>query len=154
LRPGCPREGIGRLISRGLSAALAALVIDGGTAAYVHAQAAGPFPDVPLRTSPNDRSHVWAYVAMFTGVALIGGSFLLDEKADDTYEEYLVETDPGRIEQLYDQTTRYDRFAQASLLTGEALVLTGVYFRFIHRPKPSKLRLVLAPDRCALALRF
>ena len=129
------------------------LAIDASSAARALAQAAAPFPDIPI-SSASPRSHGWAYLAMAAGVALIGGSFLLGHEADDTYDEYLAATDPDQIESLYDRTVLYDRYAQASLLGGEALVVTGVYLRFIHRPKPARVGLDLRPDRCALALRF
>ena len=141
------------MIRRLVAVGMVCLAIDGSSAARALAQAAAPFPEVPVQPPPR-RSHFFAYLAMVSGVALIGGSFLLANKADDTYAEYLDATEPDEITDLYDQTVLYDRYAQASLLGGEALVVTGVYLRFIRRPKPAKVSLDLRPDRCALALRF
>ena len=42
-------------------------------AARAHAQAAAPFPVVPLET-PSPRRHLWAYASMVGGVGLIGFS--------------------------------------------------------------------------------
>jgi len=154
LLPGCPHEPARRLIRRFVAAGLVCLAIDGSSAARAFAQAAAPFPEIPLQPPGGGRTHGWAYLALVAGAAMIGGSFVLAEQADDTYGEYLAATDPGQIEELYDRTVVYDRAAQASLLTGEALVVTGLYLRFIRRPKPARIGLDLRPNRCALALRF
>lgn len=101
-----------------------------------------------------ERSHAWAYAALGGGVALVGGSLLFSRAADDAYDAYLHETDPGRIESHYDRAVLRDRFAVTSLLAGEALLVTGVYLRFLRHPRESRLRFALEPGRCALALRF
>jgi hypothetical protein len=132
---------------------MACLAIEGSSAARALAQAAAPFPEVPVDHTGGP-SYGWAYLAIVAGAAMIGGSFALANQADDTYDEYLEATDPDEIERLYDRTVLYDRYAQGTLLTGEVLVVTGVYLRFIRRPKPARLGIDLRPDRCALALRF
>ena len=103
---------------------------------------------------PPPRSHGWAYVALGSGAALIGGSFLLTREADDEYHAYQIETDPTRIERFYDRAGLYDRLASGSLITGEILLVTGVYLRFIQRPRESHLGLAVGPGRCAVSLRF
>jgi hypothetical protein len=123
------------------------------TAAGAHARAAEPFPVVPLET-PATRRHTWAYVTMAGGAALVGLSFSFSGKADDAYAAYLVSSDPVQIERLYDRAVANDHRAQASLLTGEALIAAGLYMRFIRRPGPSKVSLSLRPSRCALSYRF
>ena len=123
------------------------------TAARAHAQAADPFPVVPLET-PTSRRHTWAYVTLAGGAALVGLSFTFSRRADDAYAAYLVGTDPDEIQTLYDRAVRNDHRAQASLLTGEALIAAGLYLRFIRRPGPRKVSLSLEPSRCALAYRF
>jgi hypothetical protein len=122
-------------------------------AVCAHAQAAAPFPVVPV-APPAPRRHVWAYLTMLGGASLVGVSFSFSAKADDAYAGYLVSTDPDEIERLYDRTAMYDHRAQASLLTGEALIAAGLYLRFIRRPGPARVSLTVAPSRCALAWRF
>ncbi len=58
------------------------------------------------------------------------------------------------VERLYDRTVRYDRFSSASLLTGEALIATGVWLRFLRRPAASRVHLSLSPRRCSVTLSF
>jgi hypothetical protein len=120
-------------------------------AACASARAAGPFPEQVIEPAPAP-SHTWAYVALTGGVGLIGLSFVLADKGNDTYAEYEAETDPARIDALYDRTERYDRLASASLIGGELLVATGLYLRFLRRPTP--MRVAIGPTRCAIALRF
>jgi hypothetical protein len=126
-------------------------------AAGASAQAAHSFPEVPV-TETQRGSHGWAYATLFTGAALIGVSFPLSSHADDLYDQYLVATDPGEIERLYDSTNRYDWYARGALVGGELLVASGLYLRFLRHPrpaaKPSSVGLVVTPNRCALAWRF
>lgn len=122
-------------------------------AARAHAQAAAPFPVVPTEP-PAKRGHAWAYLTMVGGAALVGFSFVFSDRADQAYEEYLVSTDPEQIEVLYDRAVRNDHYAQASLLTGEVMIATGIYLRFVRRPAPKRVSLMIAPSRCALAWRF
>ena len=67
-------------------------------------------------------------------------------------------TDPAEIERLYDRTARYDWYARGALIGGEALVATGLYLRFVRRPRAARttatLDLSVGPARCALAWRF
>ena len=122
-------------------------------AARAHAQAADPFPVVPLETQAS-RGHTWAYVTLAGGAALVGLSFTFSHKADDAYAAYLISTDPAEMQSLYDRAEGNDHRAQASLLTGEALIAAGLYLRFVRRPGPGKVSLSLEPSRCALAYRF
>jgi len=140
---------------RGAGALLAFLLL----APHV-ALAAGnaPPPSSPFETVPLDtvkpRSYLGAYVCMFAGAALVGGSFVIQNKADHTYDAYLVATDPDEIEALYQQTLTYDRWGRATLLGGEALVVAGLYLRFLHHPASRQLQLAVTPQRCALSVRF
>jgi hypothetical protein len=126
-------------------------------AAGASAQAAHSFPEVPV-TETAHGSHRWAYATLLSGVTLIGVSFPLSAHADDLYDQYLVATDPGEIERLYDDTNRFDWYARGALISGELMVATGLYLRFLRNPKPaskpSTLGLVVTPTRCALAWRF
>ena len=123
------------------------------TAACAMARAAEPFAEVPM-PPPDRRSHLLAYSSLVTGAGLIGASFVFAHHADDAYGDYLVATDPDRIEDLYDRTIAYDRLARGSLLTGEALIATGLYLRFLRAPRPQRLSLDLGPRTCALSVRF
>src|SRR5262245_35458580 len=116
-------------------------------------QAVEPFPTVPLEI-PEKHSHWVAYVAMLSGAGLVGASFAFTHKADQSYGDYLVSTDPDQIEVLYDRAAHYDHLSQASLLTGEALIATGLYLRFIRRPPSKKVAFSIEPTRCAVSFRF
>ena len=131
-------------------------------AAGADAPAASPFPVVPTRAE-DARPHRLAWATAAAGVALVAVSFPLAAEADDRYAAYLAETDPARIEERYQATRSMDRWARGSLIAGQVLLATAVYLRFVHdggpdrtdtRPGAGALRLHVAADRCALALRF
>jgi hypothetical protein len=122
-------------------------------AARALAQAASPFPEVPLPV-PAQRSYTWMAVSFVSGAALIGASFGLADAGDRRYADYLRATDPGRITDLYDDAVLFDRFSTASLVAGEVLIATGIYLAFLRRPLPSRLDMVLEPSRCGVSLRF
>jgi hypothetical protein len=139
---------------RGVAAALAITVCWlWSSAVCAHAQTAATFPEVPLG-QPASSTHGWAYACMAAGVGLVGGSFLIAERADDTYQEYLDATNPQRIEELYDRTLFYDTLSRAALLSGEALVAAGLYLRFVRRPPQHRLSLALTSRRCIVTVRF
>ncbi len=132
---------------------LVALLAGGlGVRAAGAADEAG-FPEIPLPPPPH-ASHLWAYTALAGGAALLGASFAFSRRADATYDEYLAATDPTAIDRLYDRTTRYDHYASASLLSGEALVAAGLYLRFLRGPHGGRAHLVLGARACALSLRY
>jgi len=112
-----------------------------------------PFPEVPLESS-QPRSHAWAYAALGAGAALVGLSFVLDRRADRTYEDYLHQTDPAEIDRLYRRTVFQDRLSTGSLLSGQGLLVLGVYVRFLRGPHPGGADLALGPARCAVSYRF
>ncbi|NOT35198.1 MAG: hypothetical protein HOP12_13710 [Candidatus Eisenbacteria bacterium] len=133
---------------------LLALVSIFDRAAGADAPAAVPFPVVALDSAPA-RPNGWAYASLLGGAALIGSSFYFTGRANSHYDDYLRETDPARIESLYDTTLRNDAYARSSLIAGEALIATGLYLRFIHRPHSgARLQWSIAPTRCAIAFRF
>lgn len=140
---------------RRTAATLAAILVlqQLAPAARAHAQAAEPFPVVAVQT-PARRSHTWAYLTMAGGAGLVGLSFVFSGKGDDAYEAYLASTGQAEIQTLYDRAQRYDHRAQAALLTGEALLATGLYLRFIRRPATSRVSLSMGSTRCALSYRF
>ncbi len=140
-----------RLTAASLAASL--LISSVHPAACAAAQAAGPFQEVPLAT-PRAPSYRWAYASLLAGASLVGVSFAITDRANQSYADYLRATDPGEVRRLYDEAERYDHLSAAALLTGEALVATGVYLRFLHRPTPKRLSLTLDPGRCAVSLRF
>ncbi len=134
-------------------AAAALLTLQLATAAGALAQAARPFPVVPLPAAAR-YPHRAAWACLASGAALVGASFALAGEADRRYDAYLSASEPARIADLYDQTTRLDRLASGSLLAGEGLVVVGVYLRFIRRDPASRLHATLAPSRCAVSLSF
>ena len=134
-----------------LRAVLASLVVTG--AACAQARAALAFEVMPRPAQPH-RPHVAAYACLAAGAGLIGASFPLTATADRRYAEYLSETDPGAIEGRWSASVRADHVATGSLLAGEALLVTGVWLRFIHRPHDSRVSLRVGPARCALACAF
>lgn len=122
-------------------------------AARAHAQAADPFPEVPLPVPPK-HSNTWALVSFASGATLIAASFGIADAADRRYADYLRATDPARIEDLYNDAVLFDRISSASVLTGEVLIAAGVYLAFLRHPVPSRLGLALEPSRCVVSLRF
>jgi hypothetical protein len=142
-----------RLSARWVSALALVLTAELTSAACVSAQAAAPFPVVEIQ-QPRRQSHFFAYLVIGSGAALVGGSFVLSQEADDAYAAYLRETDPAQIEHFYDRAVTFDKLASASLATGEILFVTGIYLRFIKQPRDSRLGLVVGPGRCGLSLRY
>ncbi len=140
---------------RVVAAVLAAGIFLGplSTAACAGAQAADPFPSVAGET-PAHVSHRWAYASMLGGAGLVGLSFVLTDRANRVYADYLQATDPAEVTRLYDEAQRYDRWSATSLLTGEALFAAGVWLRFLHRPAPRRVSLEVEPTRCVVSLRF
>ena len=131
-----------RFVAARLAAALALAAAPGGVAL-----AAGPFQEVPL-PPPVHTSHTWSNLTLIAGAGLIGASFALSRRADESYDAYLLATDPDRIGDLY------DRLSSGSLLAGEAFLAAGVYFRFLTPPHGAHASLQLTPRRCGLSLGF
>ncbi len=117
------------------------------------AQTAAPFPVVEVET-PHPQPHLGAYLMLGSGAALIGASFLIADHANVAYDAYLRETDPANIETLYDRAVMDDRLSSTSLISGELLIVGGLYWRFLRPAHSSRLSLGLGPSRCALSLRF
>jgi len=134
-------------------ALLALVALQTTPAARALAQAAAPFPVVPIE-NPKPRRHTWAYLSMTAGAGLVGLSFVFSGRADDAYNAYLVSSDVSEIETLFDRAVHNDHVSQASLFTGEALIATGLYLRFIRRPAPRRVSLSVMPSRCAVSFRF
>ncbi len=134
-----------------LRAALLGLALTGAVCA--HARTAFAFEIVP-RQQPPRASHRAAWVCVLGGVGLVAASFPLADAADRRYAEYLNESDPRRIGSRWDRSVTADRVASGALLSGEALLAAGVYLRFVHGAHASRVSLVAAPGRCALACSF
>ena len=122
-------------------------------AACAARQAAGPFEPVPIEP-PARASHRLAHGSLLAGAGLVGLSFALTDRANRSYDRYLASTSPAEIGRLYDDAVRFDRLSAASLLTGEALIVTGIWLRFLRRPAPQRVALTVGTRRCAVALRF
>ena len=139
-----------------LAALLLAVMVAGApmSAVCAHAQAASPFEVIPVEPRPQ-RSYRAAWITAAAGAGLVALSFPLAHEADRRYELYLGETDVSAIDARFDATTRMDRLASAALLTGEALLATAVWLRFVHRPSASNpVTFEVEPSRCAVSLRF
>src|SRR5690349_1591016 len=95
-----------------------------------------PFEVVP-RPASEHSSHRLAWIAAATGAVLIGASFPLANEADRRYAVYLTETDVSRIDERFQATAHMDRLASGTLLTGEGLLATAVWLRFLHAPRAS-----------------
>lgn len=141
------RRGAGLLLASLLLAPPAAFGADTGQ------PTPSPFETVPL-SNAEPRSYLGAYACLFAGAVLIGSSFVIQDKADETYDDYLAATDPAEIDALYSRTVTYDRWGRVTLLGGEALVVAGLYLRFLHRPASRSLELAVSPQRWALRARF
>ena len=123
------------------------------TAVCAQAQTAGPFPEIRVESIPG-RSHVLAYASVLVGAGLVVESFDLAHRANRAYDDYLAGTDPRELERLYDRTVHYDHLSSGAIITGEILVATGIYLRFLRRPAGSRLGLSLESRRCVLAWSF
>lgn len=141
----------GRLIAAGLAAVPWLGIVE--PAVCARAQAAAPFPEVEVVREVH-RSHLLADLTMVAGAGLIGASFLLRDRANHLYSDYLSTTDPRRIESLYDRTVRTDRLSSGALISGEVLVATGLYLRFLRRPTADRVAFSVLPERCAVSFRF
>ncbi len=142
---------------RSMAAILAAIVVSGGltpptSAGAARSVAASAFETVPL-PAPANSSHRAAYASLIGGFGLMGASFTLAHRADRAYDRYLAAVDPGEIERAYDESSRNDRLSSAALISGEVLVATGIYLRFVRHPR-SRLALSALPGRCAIAYSF
>jgi heme A synthase len=134
-----------------LHAALVGVLVTGAVCAP--ARAAFAFEVVPRLVEPR-RPHAAAYACALAGAGLIGASFPLADDADRRYRTYEREADPTRIAGRWDATVRADRLASGALLTGEALLATAVWLRFLQRPGEHHVALEVAPARCAVSCSF
>ena len=100
------------------------------------------------------RSQCAAWACALAGAGLVGASFPLTTAANRRYDEYLRETAPDAIAGRWNSSRRADRIASGSLLAGEALLATGTWLGFVHRPHERTVALELGPARCALSCRF
>jgi hypothetical protein len=117
------------------------------------AEEAPPFERIRV-PQPEKKSYIGSYLTMATGLGLVIAAFPLRDHADEAYEQYLTATEPDEIESFYDEATRYDNFATASMLTGEALLVLGIYLRFLREPAPGRLGFRCNHERVALSLKF
>ena len=134
-----------------LRASVAGLLI--AQAACAHAPAAFAFEVVP-RPAEVHRPHRAAWACAIAGAGLLAASFPLTHAADERYHEYMVETDPSRLDGRWDASVRADRIATGSVLAGEVLLATATWLGFVHRPHEQRLALEVGPARCALSCRF
>ena len=86
---------------------------------------------------PPQPNYTKAYVSMAGGLALTIGSFFVAEGADRAYQDYLLGTDPQGMQDDFNQSVSLDRLASAMLITGQAGLILGIYWRFIKRTPQS-----------------
>lgn len=134
-------------------AGLLALPLAAVSAAAPPEPAAEPFPIVVL-PAPPARSHRGAWITLAAGAGLLAGSFVIHERANRSYQEYLDSTDPARLDELYDRATSLDRLSGGALIGGELLLATGIYLRFLRGPGTARLSLAARPGRVAAQWRF
>lgn len=115
--------------------------------------AAEPFPVVVV-PAPPERSHRGAWIALAAGAGLVAGSFVLHERANRSYRDYLHSGDPAELDLLFDRATSLDRWSGGTLIAGEVLLATGVYLRFLRGPGTSRFSLAAAPGRVSAQWRF
>ncbi len=152
------RRRVTALLLAGL-ANLAAHVAAGAPAPAASSFTADTLPpaafEVLPRVAPPARPHRLFWTLGAGGAALIATSFPLARAADRRYDEYLAETDPSQLDVRFHATQRQDRLASASLWTGEAMLVTAVWWRFVREPRTEpRVTLAVEPTRCAVSLRF
>ena len=86
--------------------------------------------DLPKPAPPPSSSifkRKWfAWTMVGVGALLTGGAVVLRDEADRSYERYLDASDPRVIEDEYDRTLRYDRYAAGAIGGGQFLFVTGI----------------------------
>jgi len=115
------------------------------------ADTASPFEVVPRSVTPR-HSMKWSWITAIAGAALVGASFPLADEADRRYDAYLKETDVNRLDERFHATQRMDRLASGALLTGESLLATAVWLRFVRADR--RVALDVRTDRCTVAVSF
>jgi len=84
-----------------------------------------PKPGAP--PSPSLFKRKWfAWTMVGVGALLTGGAVVLRDEADRSYERYLDASDPRVIEEEYDRTIEYDRYAAGALGGGQGLFVLGI----------------------------
>ncbi len=141
-----------------LAALLVAVLASGAPAGTAWAQAsaapadtASPFEVVPRAATVRESTR-WSWITAIAGAVLVAASFPLADEADRRYDAYLTETDVTRIDERFRATQRMDRIASGTLLTGEGLLATAVWLRFMRGER--HVAFDVRTDRCALAVRF
>ena len=140
-----------RILAATLAALLALLPLS--TAAAESTPAAEPFPIVPLPAPPS-RPYGMAWLALGAGAGLLAGSFVMHERANRSYRDYLDSTEPADLDRLYDRTLTLDRTSGAMLIAGEVMLAAGIYLRFLRTPRPARLTLAIEPARLAARWSF
>jgi hypothetical protein len=118
---------------------------------------APPAPALHAELKPQPRSKTRAWIAIGSGAALSIGSFFVARAADQAYDDYLGETDPGNLEDHYQDAKTLDRMSAGMLIAGQAAIALGIYWGFIQRPKEAPVRTFgiapdLAPGRAGVAI--
>jgi hypothetical protein len=117
------------------------------------ARAAEPFPVVEMHEAKRP-SHRLAYATLLASAGLIAGSFSLGERANHLYDDYHQAIDPAEVDRLWNRTVHYDRLSSGAMIGGQALLVTGLWLRFLRHPGDSRWSASLGPSSCAVSLRF
>jgi hypothetical protein len=80
----------------------------------------------PPPSPPLFKRRWFAWTMVGVGALLTGGAVVLRDEADRSYERYLDASDPREIEEEYDRTIQYDRYAAGALGGGQGLFITGI----------------------------
>lgn len=83
-----------------------------------------PAPPPPPRLFGR-RWFQWTLIG--AGAILTGGAAHFRQEADRAYDRYLDATNPRVIEEEYDRTVRYDRWAAGTLGAGQVLLTGGIF---------------------------
>ena len=111
-----------------MQGALLLAMADGGAGSARIALRDLHLPPAPRPKGPSLLGRRWFQFALIgVGSALTGGAAVLRHQGDRSYDRYLAATNPQVIEQEYDTTIRYDRWAAGSLGTGQALLTAGLF---------------------------
>ena len=99
-------------------------------------------PDGSLHSpspSVHSPSHATGWALLAAGLVLDASSFLLAERADESYQEYQQGIDPQALDHAYHRAVTEDRWASATLIAGQVGIATGLYLLLFKKSQTSDL---------------
>jgi hypothetical protein len=90
---------------------------------------------VHARSKPVYRRSWFQWTLLGLGAALSASAIVFHNEADDWYQKYLDSSNSHEITNAYDQATHYDHLASLSLVSGQVLLVGGIYL-LITNPSP------------------